>query len=451
LATAVDAIRAEFAGIVGKARVVCEEATCASAGIDGKVPRYIVYPTSAGQVAEAVKCAAENDLAVVACGGASKLDIGNPPRKYDVALCLRDMEKIEHYEPADLTAGVEAGMKFQEFQRLVERDGLWLPLDPPGAERATLGGLVATNASGPLRHLYGAPRDMVLGMRIATADGKLIKTGGRVVKNVAGYDLGKLMIGSFGSLGVIVEVNVKLYPLPAARETFILKTGTLGIARDMRRSILNLPLDPARVVLVDAEAAKIVHPVAGLSAQVREPEIWVEMIGSRAVIERARKELAELGRAVGFTVQSYEGESIQAAWQFIADFGQSFRRSYPESVVLKGTLPIAHTEEFLSLAQQEAENARMTMMSVSQVGVGLIQLGLAGSKGTKEMVAVVGRLRTSVEKLGGGLMALAAPADFKAEIDVWGMPQNGFKVMQKLKAAWDPKGIFAPGRFAGGL
>lgn len=451
MATGGDAIRGEFAGIVGEARVVCDEATCLSAGFDGKAPRYIVYPTSAEQVAQVVKCAAENDLAVIACGGASKLGIGNPPRKYDVALCLRDLEKVQHYEPADLTAGVEAGMKFQEFQRLIGRDGLWLPLDPPGVERATFGGIVATNAAGPLRHLYGAPRDMVLGLRIATSEGKLIKTGGRVVKNVAGYDLGKLMIGSFGTLGVIVEVNVKLYPLPAARETFIIAAGTLGIARDLRRNILNLPLEPARMVLVDAEAAKFIHPVAGLNLPAHEPEIWVEAVGSKAVIERARKELDGVGRAVGVKVQSCAGEDIQAAWRLISDFSNGFRKASPESVVLKGTLPIAHSEEFLSLAQQEAENAKITMMSVSQVGVGLMYLGLAGSRGTKEMVAAVTRLRASAEKLGGALMVAAAPAEFKAEVDVWGMPHNGFKVMQKLKAAWDPKGILAPGRFVGGI
>ena len=451
MATAAEAVRAGFAGIVGESRVVSEEEACVSAGIDGKVPGAIVFPASAEQVAQVVKYAADNDLGVIACGGASKLGVGNPPRKYDVALCLRDLQKVHHYEPADLTAGVEAGMKFQEFQRLVGRDGLWLPLDPPGAERATLGGIVATNASGPLRHLYGAPRDMVLGMKVATSEGKLVKTGGRVVKNVAGYDLGKLMIGSFGTLGVIVEVNVKLYPLPAARETFILSAGTLSIARDMRLSVLNLPIEPAKLVLVDAEAAKLIHPVAGLNAQPQEPEIWVEAFGSNAVIERTRKELGELGRAVGSKVQSYDGEEMQSAWRLISDFSNGFRKAYPESVVLKTTLPLAHSEEFLSLAQQEAENEKVTMMSVSDVGVGITHLGLAGSGSIHQRAALVTRLRTSVEKLGGALMVVAASAEFKAEVDAWGSARDGFKIMQKIKAAWDPKGIFAPGRFVGSI
>ncbi len=450
MATAAKAVRAGFAGIVGESRVVCEEEACQSAGIDGKIPRYIVYPTSAEQVAQIAKCAADNGLAVIPCGGASKLGMGNPPRKYDVALCLRDLQKVDHYEPADLTAGVEAGTSFREFQRMVAHDGLWLPLDPPGAERGTLGGIVATNASGPLRQFYGTPRDMVLGMKIATSEGKVIKTGGRVVKNVAGYDLGKLMIGSFGTLGVIVEVNVKLYPLPSARATFVLSAGTLSIARDIRRSILNLPIEPAKLVLADAEMARLIRP-AELSLPGQEPEIWVEAIGARAVIERTWIELADLASAVGAKIQSCEGEDIQSAWRLISDFSNYFRQAHPEGVVLRATLPIAHSEEFMSLAQQEAESAKMTVMSASQVGVGITHVGLAGAGNVNQMAALVMRLRASVEKLGGALTVVAASPEFKAEVDVWGSAGEGLKIMQKLKTTWDPKGVFSPGRFVASI
>jgi len=451
LATAVDAVRAGLANIVGDSQVVCEEGACADASVDGKLPRCVAYPASAEQAAQALKFAAENSLGVIACGGASKLGIGNPPRKYDIALCLRDMKKLLHYEPADLTVGVETGIKFQGFQDLVRRDGLWLPLDPPGGEQATLGGIVAANASGPLRHLYGTPRDMVLGMRIATTEGKVIKTGGRVVKNVAGYDLGKLMIGSFGTLGVIVEVNLKLFPIPAERETFILSAGTLGIARDLRRSILNSPLEPARLVLLDAEASKLIRPAALLDSAAREPEIWVEASGAKAVIERTRKELDALGRAVGAKVQPCDQESSQASWRLISDFSNWFRITSPESVVLKGTMPISNGEKFLSLAQQEAESEKVKVVSISQVGAGVMFFGLSGSKGVNPMVPLVTRLRKSLEKLGGVLTVVAAPPDFKAQADVWGTPGSGFKMMQKLKATWDPKGVLAPGRFVGGI
>ena len=451
MAIAADVVRAGFAGIVGESQVLYGEPACAGLRVDGRLPRCVVYPTSAEQAAQVLKFAAENGLAVIAIGGGSKLGIGNPPQKYDVALCLRDMKKTLHYEPADLTAGVEAGTTFQEFQDLLRRDGLWLPLDPPGRERATLGGIVAANASGPLRQLYGTPRDMVLGMRIATTEGKVVKTGGRVVKNVAGFDLGKLLIGSFGTLGVIVEVNLKLFPIPAERETFILSAGTLGIARDLRRSILNSPLEPARLVLLDAEASNLIRPVASLDSAAREPEIWVEASGSKAVIDRTRKDLEELGRAVGAKVQLSDQEGSRASWRLIADFSNWFHVTSPESLVLKGTMPTAHCEEFLSLAQQEAGNEKVKVTSITQVGVGIMVLGLVGSNGANPMVPLVTRLRKSLEKLGGALTVIAAPVEFKEQVDAWGTPGSGLKMMRKLKAAWDPKGILAPGRFVGGI
>jgi glycolate dehydrogenase FAD-binding subunit len=265
---AAEATRAEFASIVGETRVCYDDRACAAWRVDGMTPSCIVYPGSVGQVAEMLKCASEHELAVIPVGGGTKLETGNPPRKYDIALSLRELNKVRYYEPPDLTVGVEAGMTLDDFENLVNRDGLWLPLDPPGGGQGTIGGIVATNASGPMRHFYGAPRDMVLGMRIATTDGKLIKTGGRVVKNVAGYDLGKLLIGSYGTLGIIVEVNFKLYPIPAERRTFVLQAGTLGIARDLRRSILNSPIEPLSMVLLDASTAGLLHPDPSLKSGV---------------------------------------------------------------------------------------------------------------------------------------------------------------------------------------
>lgn len=419
---AAENLRTELGAIVGESQVVCGEPACADFVVDGKLPQCVVYPASAGQVAQVLKFSAENGLAVIPYGGGSRLGVGNPPAKYDVALCLRDLNKTLHYEPADLTAGVQAGMKFQDFQALAGRDGLWLPLDPAGREQATMGGIVATNASGTLRHLYGTPRDMVLGMRIATTEGKVIKTGGRVVKNVAGYDLGKLLIGSFGTLGVIVEVNLKLFPIPAERETFILSAGTLGIARDLRSSILNSPLEPARLVLLDAEASKLIRPSTGPDAAPREPEVWIEATGSKAVIERTRKDLEQMARGVGAKLPRTPPESSREYWRLISDFSGRLQAAARVSVVLKATMPIARCEEFLSLAHQEAQNEKVQVASITQVGVGVMTLGLIGSQASAPMVTLVARLRTSLESLGGALTVLAAPPEFKQQVDAWGSP-----------------------------
>ncbi len=159
-------------------------------------------------------------------------------------------------------------MKLADFQHFVGRRGLWLPLDPAGGSRASIGGILATNSAGPLRLRYGAPRDMVLGMKIATTEGKVIKAGGRVVKNVAGYDLVRLLTGSYGTLGVIIEATFKLFPLPPERATFVFATRTLEIARNLRQRILHSPLEPLRMMLLDAKASTLARAHTPLAVEV---------------------------------------------------------------------------------------------------------------------------------------------------------------------------------------
>jgi glycolate dehydrogenase FAD-binding subunit len=445
-----EAVRAELAGIVGEGQLTAKASAREPFAVDGRTPDCVAYPGSPEQVAQILKHAAGRDLAVIACGGATKLCTGNPPGRYDIALCTRNIAKVRYYEPSDLTAGVGAGMALADLQNLLKPDGLWLPLDLSGG-KATLGGIVATNASGTLRHFYGAPRDMVVGMQVATTEGKLIRTGGRVVKNVAGYDLGKLLIGSYGTLGVITEVNLKLFPLPVERQTFVLSTGTLGIARDLRRSILTSPIEPLRMVLLDAETARIVRSGVQPGGVAREPQIWLEAGGSRSVVDRTRMELEALGRAVGAKVHTYEPEGAEGAWQAVSDFSDWIGKTHPGAVVLKGTMPIAKSEEFLSIAQQEAQNEKVRMASVVLPGVGILHLGLLGLQNATRAAGLVSRIRKAAEKSGGALAVISAPADVKSKVDAWGIPTTGFELMRKLKAAWDPKGILAPGRFVGSI
>jgi glycolate oxidase FAD binding subunit len=449
--TAVEAAQSEFAAIVGATRVVADSAVCAALSVDGRTPRYAVYPTSPEQVAAVLRCAADHDLAVIPCRSATKLGVGNLPRRYDVALSLKELNHVWHYEPADLTVTAEAGMKFGDFQQFVGRDGLWLPLDPPGGPRGSLGGILATNASGPLRLFYGAPRDVVVGMKIATPEGKIIKTGGRVVKNVAGYDMAKLLIGSYGTLGVIVEASFKLFPLPSERATFVLPAGTLGIARDLRRRILQSPLQPMRMVLLDAGAANLAVAGTPLAREITEPEIWVEMGGSAHVLERCARELDELGKAAGAAACRLEAENADIAWTRVSAFRTWLPEGFPGVTILKVTLPDAASEEFLSRAQQEAENDKIRLASFCQLGVGILHACLLEAASAVGLVALIRRLRKAAQDLGGALVVEHCHWDIKSRLDVWGPAGDDFAVMAKLKAVWDPKGILAPGRFVGGL
>jgi glycolate oxidase FAD binding subunit len=445
---AVDSVRADLAALVGPSHVLTDAAACATMAVDGKVPDCAVSPATAEQAAAILRYASEHRLALIPRGNGTKLSTGNPPRQYDVALSLGQLNRVIHYEPADLTITVEAGMTFGDFQNLAGQNGLWLPLDPRGGAKASIGGIIAANAAGPLRQGFGGPRDMVLGLKVATTDGKIAKTGGRVVKNVAGYDLGKLLTGSFGTLGVIVEASLKLFPKPLECATFSLRAGTLGIARDIRKSILRSPLDPMRLVLLNSTATAL------LSDSSEPPEhpgadLWIEVGGSHRVIERCMLELRQLASAVGAPMTRVEG--TEKAWEHVSNLPPWLQQKYRDVTVLKAALPLAASEEFLSRAQQEAEAERITLTSFAQVGVGIVHLCALQETMTAGLGAWVGRLRQAAADLGGTLVIEHCPLELKSHVDVWGAGGDDLEAMRKMKSAWDPQGVLSPGRFLGGI
>jgi len=448
--TAVDSVHSALAEIVGGARVVSEPTACAARAVGGRVPWHIVDAPTAESVAGVLKFASDHDLAVIPHGNGTKLAQGCPPCRYDLALSLKEMNHVRHYEPADLTISVEAGMRLGDLQDFLGREGLWLPLRPRGGANATIGGILATNSAGPLRLRFGSARDIVLGIKVATTEGRLIKSGGRVVKNVAGYDLCKLLVGSYGTLGVIVEASLKLFPRPASRATWVLETGTLDLARDLRRRILNSPLEPMCLVLLNPAASDLLGN-GPHSGEAHGVELWVEAGGSPRILERHARDLAEMGRSVGVRSRLVSEQTAERCWSWLINFEQLFAGSFPEVLVLKASLPIASTEQFLSLAQRGAEGEEIRMAGIAQVGVGIVHLGLWGEKLGKVADRVVTNTRKAAESLGGALVVEQYPNGFNAESDVWGPPGDTFEAMRGVKAAWDPKGVLSPGRFVGGI
>ncbi len=440
-----------FAGIVGARRVVTDPAVCPAFNVDGMTPGAVVYPRTAEDVATILSIASSWGLAVIPLRSGTKVGMGNAPLRYDIALCLKDLNQVWHYEPDDLTISVEAGMKFGDVQRFLSRRGLWLPLDPPGGARASVGGILAANASGPLRVRYGAPRDMVLGMTFATADGKLIKTGGRVVKNVAGYDLSKLMIGSLGTLGVILDVSFKLFPLPSLRQTFAFSDASLEACRHLRRAILASPLTPLRMVLLNGPARAI---AANLSAQYgpdSNHEFWVEVGGSESVLHRSAQILSGLSAFVGPEPSKLDEAVARECWDRIADYTAWASQPEQDLLVLKATLPIASTERFLEAVYQESEQEQCRVASFAQTGAGTVLLCILTAKGEAGMATFVSRLRGNATRLEGALTVLAGPPVLKQYVDTWGPPATDLASMHKLKQTLDPSGILSPGRFVGGL
>lgn len=448
MSIAVESVPADFAAIVGESRVAADSVARQDHAVEGVVPSLVVYPQSAEQVAAALECAAGHSLAVIPCGRRTKIATGNPPRRYDVALSLKDLNRVWYYEPEDLVISVEPGMKLADLQRFVGRDRLWLPLDPAGGGRATIGGTLAANSSGPLRTAYGSARDMVLGMKISTTEGRIVKTGGRVVKNVTGYDISKVMIGSLGTLGVIVEASFKLFPQPAATATFVLAAGTLEKARELRRAIQQSPLQPMRLALLDAVAASR----ARQGAAAGRFEIWVEAAGSPRVLARFERSLKDIAHGSGTSTDCLEAETAQTGWSCIANFREAFARAEPETPpILKAAMPISASEDFMGRVEQLAAGGPFRLATLALPAVGVVHLMVLEGPRADGLIRFVGEVRKTAAALGGSLVVEWCPTELKSQIDVWGPPDDDFEVMRGLKEGWDPKGILSPGRFVGRL
>ncbi len=238
--------------------------------------------------------------------------MGGPVLPSDLTLSTAGLNRILEYEPSDLTLSVEAGMPYHELSRVLTERRQMIPLDPPYADAGTIGGVIASNLSGPRRRLYGTARDSVIGMTFATLEGKLVQTGGMVVKNVAGLDLAKLMIGSFGTLAVITSINFKLHPMPAGTRTFTQSFNRISDALAARTSLLASPLQPAAVDLLKAPAGY---------------QLLIQAGGSTAVLDRYSKELS------GFEI--LEGPAEETAWEKIREMTPNYLNAHPNGAVVR--------------------------------------------------------------------------------------------------------------------
>ncbi|HUF47971.1 MAG TPA: FAD-binding oxidoreductase, partial [Vicinamibacterales bacterium] len=283
-----------------------------SYAIAGKTPGAVARPLTPEEVAAAVEHATAERRTVVPWGAGTKQGFGNAPRRYDVALDLTALDAVLEYEPADLVVTAQAGIRLAALQRRLAEAGQFLALDPPFAERATLGGTLATNASGPSRLLYGTARDLVLGMKVATPEGVLVKSGGKVVKNVVGYDLNKLHIGGLGTAGVMVEVTLKVHPRPAAEATLDAVFDDLGAAHGAATRIAGSVLYPRAVDLV-----------RGVDTSPAGWHVLTWGAGSPATVERQMRDAGAWCRDAGAAQAGVrDGAAHAALWSRVREFGR---------------------------------------------------------------------------------------------------------------------------------
>ncbi len=406
-------------------------------------PHAVVFPRDESEVSRLLRLAWEEGLAVVPWGSGGHQSLGYPPSRYDLALNLRRLNRVLEYEPADMTATAQAGIRLADLQRHLEAGRQFLPLDPPLASQATLGGILGGNLSGPLRCRYGTARDLVLGIRVAHADGTITKGGAKVVKNVTGYDITKLYLGSHGTLGVILEATFRVYPRPPAEQAWWLSTPELEAAHALAIRILGSHLAPTRVELLDGPAGR----ACGSPAQ--GPALFVSIAG---VPEAIRAQAVDLARIAGeFGTAPTEDPAAPRTWAGLSDFPwlNAERNGKGHGAIWRGgVLPSDCARGMRAIHEASSEWADTAM--AASVAHGIVR-GTFRAETPEALARSLAASREALAALGGFLVVLDAPAPVRAQVDVWGPPLDGVGVMQRLKAAFDAKGILNPGRFVGGI
>jgi glycolate oxidase FAD binding subunit len=441
--------------IVGAQNVISDPQSLAAYSVDEVTPQIAARPASAQEVSDLVKFAAAEKLAVIPIGARTKLAIGMPPARYDLAIDMTRLDRVISYDPGDLTLSVEPGIPLVRLAEVLAEHNQFLPLDVPFYDRATAGGTLASGVDSYLRQAYGTARDFVLGMEFVSGDGALTKSGGRVVKNVSGYDLHKLFLGSIGSLGIITRINFKTFPLLRNTATFVASFPNANAAADFNLRIRKSPLRCQSVEILSPTAAQALNaaqPEAILSENNSAWRVAVSVSGNDETLARAHHDMQTLSRGDGanssLTFARLEGIAEKLLWIAIRELPAL--ASHSGAVVKLSCLPTA----LAVLCDETAAIAEKHSISASHLfhGVGAGYCALAARNTSASSLGECTReLLLIAQKSGAHASIPCCPLELKHELSVWGPPREDFILHQQLKRAFDPHNIFAPGRFLGGL
>ena len=429
--------------IVGESGIL-PEAQSAAYTFDGHIPKAVVLPASVQEIQDVLRFAAKENLSVMPAGAGTKLGIGNLPQKVDVVLATTRLNSVVEYEPADLTVTVEAGIRLAALQAVLAQHRQYLALDPPSADRCTLGGIVATNASGSLRLRYGAARNQVLGLRVVHANGTVVKSGGKVVKNVAGYDLNKLYIGAFGTLGIITEVTLKLSPIPAYEAILVADFQNVQGAIDTGLSIIGSQILPMFVNLsINADCV-------GTVTDTKRPTLVVGFGGDPETVAWQLTEcqgIMEQNAAFGVTIT--EGESQARLQEAIREFPAADTDT--ERVIAKLNLKRTGIAEFAAQIMDESWARDVQVMALLGSGILYLSIPVTSDTDFEGLANTLTQLRQSTMEAQGNLIVEAAPPEIKQYIDVWGPVGDTLGLMKQVKDRFDADGLLNPGRFVSNI
>ncbi len=393
--------------------------------VDGVQPRLAAAPASRDAVAETLAWAASEGLRVRVAGGRTKQDWGSPGGAVDLLLSTAALCDVVEHRHGDLTATLEAGATLAAVNAALAAHGQRLPWDPPWAERATIGGIVATNDSGPRRHGHGAPRDSIIGVTMARVDGRVAKAGGIVVKNVAGYDLSRLLTGSFGCLGVILTATFKLAPAPPASRTVEVAVDSLEDAAPISADLAGSTLTPTAIELTWAPAR--------LLARFESVEA--------SVIQQAEAARAIVGARADAVVLS--GGDEEEAWR-----RHAAHWSAGGTLVKLSTVPAELFPTLIRLRDRAATDG-LAMAAAGRAGLGVVDVRLEGPNDAQ--ARLIGELRDRLPIGRGSAVIRRGDPKLRASVDPWGPIGDGMPVMTAIKRQFDADDLLNPGRGPGGL
>src|SRR5580658_5458996 len=379
-------VTSRLSEIVGAANVASDFTQLATYEIDRKLPAAAVRPGSGEEVAEIVEFAASEKLALVPTGARTKLGIGYAPSRYDLALDMTRLNKVIAYDPGDLTLSVEAGVPLAKIAQLLAEHRQFLPLALPFSARTTVGGAIASGVDSPLRQFYGTARDFLLGMEFVTGEGIAAKSGGRVVKNVTGYDIHKVMIGALGTLGVITRINFKTFPMLSSSRAFVATFQTLERACGMRNRVSQSHLAPVTMEIFSpgvtnlfaSDAARRIAPTS-MPENIFSGSRWIftsGFAGNQNALERYENDLRKMAEECGAVDAAVlQGPPLASAFALKREFIPLALSSSPAVSILKISVLPRQIAEALTAATREAESRHLPWVAIAR-GVGVIYFAM---------------------------------------------------------------------------
>lgn len=449
------ALQTRLASVVGQHRVAMEPHQTGAFTLGMKAPGAVVWPETVAQAAEIVTLAGCERLALVPWGQGTQMHLGQAPQQYDLALALTDLAQIVEYDHANLTLVAQAGVSLNTIYALSVPERQFLPLGFPGT-KASLGGLLVTNTSGVKRARYGAVRDVLLGVRVAMPEGALVHFGGRVVKNVAGYDMNKLFIGSLGAFGVILETTYRLAALPeedrAALAVFPAFPQALTAAAAVQRS----PLLPSALVLLDATACQTCPVAFGAAVTPPQVALMLNFDGMHEAVARQMRDSMALCRQHGaLSVGGLAGEDLLAFWEFWEAWRAAPGPTEPARLQLRLGVDMRRIVEVMAwLARPEfgdtSPGGWLFEYHSNQLWTHVPLAPSPPATLAQDPGGWLGQLRQQVRAAQGYCVVEYAPPAIHRQFDVWG-ETPGQQLLQRYKQRFDPHAILNPGRYIAGL